>query len=171
MPRKRRHAKLRRETLSTGVRAHLEVGHLSGGEKPEGWLEVYFLGSKERQVLWELHRAAILSAWIVHHPGTRPWAWWMFEATEPRRCVVGAELLMLKHDPDDWQFVWHAAHGVPAFRQSRPRGYVGFPAVESQARYLARLGLLGVEERTRQADDAFDDEVINPFILDAEETP
>jgi hypothetical protein len=169
VPRKRRHAKLRREGLSAGVRAHLEVGYLPG-EKLEGWLEVYFLGSKERQVLWELHSAAILSAWIVHHPGTRPWAWWMFEATEPRRCVVGVELLMPTREPADWAWVWHQDVGVPAFRQSRPPGYLGLPAVESQAAYLDRLGLLGVEERADLANDAFDDEAVNPFILDAEET-
>jgi hypothetical protein len=150
------------------MRAHLEVGYLTG-DKPEGWLEVYFLGSKERQLLWELHCDAILSAWIARHPGKRPWGWWMFEATEPRRCVVGVELLMPTREPSDWGWVWRRDFGRPAFLQCRPRGHLGLPAVESQAAYLDRLGLLGVEERGGLAANAFDDETANPFIVDAEE--
>jgi hypothetical protein len=35
--------------------------------------------------LWENNRLAILAAWTRDHPGTRPLAWWMFEApAQPR---------------------------------------------------------------------------------------
>ena len=27
----------------------------------------------------------IMARWIVEHPGTRPWAWWQFDAPEPRK--------------------------------------------------------------------------------------
>jgi hypothetical protein len=102
--------------------------------------------------------------------GTRPWAWWAFDATEPRRCVGGAELLAPAGAPTAWEWVWRKDFGVPAFLQWRPRGYLGLPAVESQAAYLDRLHLLGVEERADLDDDAFDHEAVNPFIADAEET-
>jgi hypothetical protein len=130
----------------------------------------FFDGEHVRAAKWREHGAEIIAAWVPKHPGTRPWGWWQFDAMEHRRVVLSIELLMPTHEPTDWQFVWRASHGIPAFRQSRPRGYRGLPAVESQAAHLDRFGLLGVEERADLANDAFDDEVINPFILDAEET-
>jgi hypothetical protein len=166
MPRRKWRLLNRREPLSEALRVHLEFGRFSD-PKPEGWKDVhFFLTSVERQALWAIHRDAILSAWIAEHPGTRPWAWWKFEAAEPRRCVVGAELLMSTREPTDWEFVWRAAHGVPAFLQSRPSGYLGLPTVESQATYLDRLGLLAAEERSALADDALVPEGVDPFILD-----
>ena len=33
---------------------------------------------------WEKHRENILTQWIAANPGTRPWAWWKFDAPEPR---------------------------------------------------------------------------------------
>jgi hypothetical protein len=91
----------RREPLSEALRVHLELGRFSN-PKPEGWRDVrFFLTSVEHQALWEIHRDAILSAWIVDHPGTRPWAWWALDAGEARRCVVGAELLAPMAAPTD----------------------------------------------------------------------
>jgi hypothetical protein len=29
---------------------------------------------------WQRHKEKILSTWIVEHPGTRPFAWWQFDA-------------------------------------------------------------------------------------------
>jgi hypothetical protein len=78
---------------------------------------------------------------------------------------------MPRREPTDWQFVWRASHGIPAFRQSRPPGFLGLPSVESQAQYLDRLGLLGIEERSDLDDDAFVPKDVHPFILDDEETP
>jgi len=35
---------------------------------------------------WEQYRDQILAEWITKRPGTRPWAWWEFDAPEePRR--------------------------------------------------------------------------------------
>jgi hypothetical protein len=34
--------------------------------------------------LWSGWREFLLTQWISHYPGTRPWAWWMFDAPEPR---------------------------------------------------------------------------------------
>lgn len=83
--------------------------------------------------------------------------------------VAGAELLMPKRAPTDWEFVWRQHHGIPAFVQCRPRGYRGLPAVESEPTYLDRLNLLGAVERAELDAEAFEPETVNPFILDAED--
>jgi hypothetical protein len=170
MPRRKWRTLNRREPLSEAVRVHLEAGRFSDDRKPEGWREVkFYLTAVEREGLWEIHRDAILSTWLVRHPGTRPWAWWLLDATEPRRCTAGAELLYPVRKPGDGEWIWRQNWGVPALLQCRPRGYVGLPDVEAQAAYLDRLGLLGADERTALAADAFDHETVNPFIADAEE--
>jgi hypothetical protein len=119
--------------------------------------------------LWTEHRAEILGDWIRVRPGTRPYAWWRFEAPEPRQVVVGAELLKPTRAPDDWAFVWRGNFGRPAFVQVRPRGWLGLPAIESHAAYLDRLGLLTPGERDRLEPDDFEPEEHDPFLLDAEE--
>jgi hypothetical protein len=36
------------------------------------------------RVLWAERRGEILTDWIKTRPGTRPWAWWTFDAPEDR---------------------------------------------------------------------------------------
>jgi hypothetical protein len=31
---------------------------------------------------WRRHGGVLLAQWVAQHPGTRPWAWWMFEAPD-----------------------------------------------------------------------------------------
>src|SRR4051794_23886652 len=40
---------------------------------------------------WEIMRDKIMAEWIREQPGTRPWAWWRFDAPAParRECVDG----------------------------------------------------------------------------------
>ncbi|HET8903655.1 MAG TPA: hypothetical protein VFN16_06655 [Saccharospirillum sp.] len=33
---------------------------------------------------WQRHREKIIAAWIIEYPGTRPYAWWKFDAPGPR---------------------------------------------------------------------------------------
>jgi hypothetical protein len=40
--------------------------------------------AEELEVLWPLHRDKIMAGPQGRHHGTRPWAWWAFEAGEPR---------------------------------------------------------------------------------------
>lgn len=175
MPRRKWRLLNRRESLSPAMRLLLERGDgvvmAEHDRTPlDGFFAaVFFDTGRARTAAWQEHGQTITEAWVLEHPGTRPWAWWAFDATEARRCVVGADLLMPKRVPTDWAFVWKQDWGVPAFVQSRPLGYVGLPAVESEAAYLARLGLLGVAERTALADDAFEPEPVNPFLVDADE--
>jgi hypothetical protein len=170
MPRRRWVLKARRGPLSPGLRTYLELGQFGpvGAERRvpiEGYEEArWFTPSQTRAAAWREHGAEILMAWVRERPGTRPWAWWQYDATEVRRCVAGAELLV---PPIEW--VWRENFGVPAFVQYRPRGCVGLPSVEAQAVCLQRLGLLGADERATLAADAFAPEAVDPFIFTQEE--
>lgn len=37
-----------------------------------------------RRAAWRKFKAALLREWIAERPGTRPAAWWLFDAPEPR---------------------------------------------------------------------------------------
>jgi hypothetical protein len=49
-----------------------------------------------RQFIWEELRDDILKQHVKYRPGTRPWAWWKFDSTEPlrvrRRDTYGDEI-------------------------------------------------------------------------------
>jgi hypothetical protein len=70
--------------------------------------------------IWSELREDILREHIKHRPGTRPWAWWKLEDREERR-VVEIDEKMTASD--------------------------GGRIYESEADYLARLGLLRRKER------------------------
>jgi hypothetical protein len=73
-------------------------------------------------------------------PGTRPWAWWRFDAPEPRRQVVRYV------DPDGNEL---RSEG-PADHFGRPRTFNGFlpeDMYETELAYLRRRGLLFPAER------------------------
>jgi hypothetical protein len=171
VPRRRWRLLDRRGRLSPGLRTYLELGPSGLREAHrrapiEGYAEaMWFTRPEERAAAWREHGAEILMAWVRERPGTRPCAWWQYDATEVRRCVAGAELLV---PLIEW--VWRENFGVPPFLQCRPRGYVGLPTVEAQAIYLERLGLLGADERATLGADAFAPEPVDPFILTEEST-
>jgi hypothetical protein len=148
------------------MRCHLLTGAFPEGAFP-GWLEPFVTPSDQQAALWRAHRDELLADWIREHAGSRPWSWWRWEALEPRRVVAHAELLMpVRSGSTDWQFWWHESLGVPAFQQCRPRGFEGDPAIESQAAYLDRFGLLADAERDALPPDAWDPEIIDPFLVD-----
>ena len=68
-----------RHFLLTGRRARW-----SGAKKLPG---IQLMGSRRRcGSLWRDGRDSLLAAWLVERPGTRPWAWWEFDA--PRATEV-----------------------------------------------------------------------------------
>lgn len=100
---------------------------------------------------WREHGARVLARFVRDHPGTRPWAWWLADAPEPRRRLGGTgdplRFARLAFGvPDSWQTAAHAgscmARGVPV----DPRDP---PVFESEATYLKRLALLTPAESKR----------------------
>lgn len=92
---------------------------------------------------WQRLRGQILADWIREHPGTRPWAWWAFEASEPRRQIAGGEARQPDQEtgrPGD-QALWR---GIPPCWGAAQ--FADPPLYETEAEYLARLGLLAAGE-------------------------
>ncbi len=99
--------------------------------------------------LWREHSAELLAEFVAQNPGRRPWSWWAFDATEPRRQISGTGTLLTEHfrnmrTPLD--------RGVPLFDSIDPSDA---PTFESEPSYLLRLGLFAPGERERIAPEAF----------------
>ncbi|MCE9589577.1 MAG: hypothetical protein K8S99_03540 [Planctomycetes bacterium] len=87
----------------------------------------------------------LLESFIAAHPGRRPWAWWMFTATEPRQLLAGPGSHwwgVLGHAGE-----WRETFGTPEMFISghdfdRPSHY------ETEDEYLDRQNLLTRAERS-----------------------
>lgn len=89
---------------------------------------------------WARTKASILRRWIAAHPGTRPAAWWEFEAPKAKRQRLGGT--GSPAIPGDTSL-----RGQPRwFREDYSR--TDPPRYETDAAYLERLGLLTPGERT-----------------------
>ena len=71
MPIKRRKDKHRDMTLTLDQRWHLELG----GSQGSG-----FDTEADMRAAWEWHRGAMIERYREQHSGTRPSAWWWYEA-------------------------------------------------------------------------------------------
>lgn len=119
---------------------------------------------------WSIARKKILSSWIDEHPGTRPYAWWCFDAPGIRQRVGGTgtpKHEVLKYAP---AFVfgipryWITAQDTGilgrAVHKGKPLDINDPPLFESQAAYLERNGLLSEIEKAALPEDAFDLEAV-----------
>ena len=166
MPRRRWRRRRERERLPDVFIAFMLTGAFQ--YTPRASLNLaYFRSTPLFAAAWQTHGAELTRDWVCRIPGTRPWAWWYFDAQAPRAVVRGPELVLRAVEPGGWDWVWRQQHGVPAMVQARPPGYIGPPTVESQAAYLDRHGLLSVGERAALPNDAFAPEIVDPFILDS----
>jgi hypothetical protein len=77
MPVKKRLSKTRRADLADLTREQRR--HLLRGA---GFFGPAFLPD-EAVAAWEIHRDALLDEHIERFPGSRPWAWWTFDAPDP----------------------------------------------------------------------------------------
>lgn len=132
----------------------LEHGTVEGGPAHDDF-ELFLKTDEEWKNLWTEQRDKILESWIREHPCSRPWAWWKFDAPEPRRRIGG---------------VGTPSHEVlsvaPCYEFGLPTGWIGEfeerhfenckglginvndpPIFESQATYLNRHGLLTESEK------------------------
>lgn len=153
MPTKRtRRAQGTRLKVSPAMLARLQLGQVPVGTP--GRTERFFWHDEQLEAAWRELRTAILAAWTASRPGTRPWAWWRYEAAEPRRCLVGASLL--GSGPAAYlERRWRGEFGIPAARRVATREDSRF-VVESEAACLRRLRQLLPEERRALAPAAFE---------------
>ena len=82
MPRLRRLPKKRLTSWSADQIHHLRTGHGI-------WREDAFCSDDLMRQAWGDLGDEILEAWIVEHPGTRPAAWWAFDAPGRRERTDG----------------------------------------------------------------------------------
>jgi hypothetical protein len=86
---------------------------------------------------WDAHRDRIMGQWMRLYPGTRPFAWWLFEGGPKHGERRTTEHWTAEHERHraNWQ-----KHGLLHLHTT--------PATqEPEAEYLARHGLLTSKER------------------------
>lgn len=169
MPAKRRIPRKRRKSMfTTHHLQQLRTGHdhgsaFGGGAFGDGrdGLQLGSRGLGDAKAAWQIFRDEILHDWIreqgPHYrpqgPGTRPWAWWAFDAPEPRRRIDGG--IHPHDDPARHAHVaaWDARH--PGFARRAGKLYFGLPSClmrgegfddfsaeyEAEFQYIDRLGL------------------------------
>lgn len=93
MPRLRRRRKARTRAWSREMDAELLYGRpILDAVHPEDRVRgSYFDSPITKRAAWIEHCERLLAEWIqdVRHAGTRPWAWWKYDARKPRRLVRG----------------------------------------------------------------------------------
>jgi hypothetical protein len=121
--------------------------------------------SETREFLWSELGAEILAEHVQRQPGTRPWAWWIYNAPETRR-PIGRECLDPTHD-DDCDRSHDQDGRLPAFQDPKlpehfKKNYFGKPncsdgfRYESERDFLERLGLLTDAEKARLKAEDFE---------------
>jgi hypothetical protein len=130
------------------------------------------------RLLWNAYREQILEVWIREFPGTRPSAWWKFDAPrialgtwpgcfwdgklpEPRLKLSGSGI-------PSWDAGWAI---LPHFELGIATSWVHVlgddpPVFESQASYLKRTGLLTASEQKSLPAIAFEPEVMADLCND-----
>ena len=103
-----------------------------------------FADDADAEKCWRDHGPKIMRSWIKSSPGSRPWAWWKFDATERRRCTSG------KHPFDEPDFesqrrkteldIAELRFGIPQYYSAEQiASKISF---ETEEVYLKRLNLM-----------------------------
>ena len=98
---------------------------------------------------WRLLQDDLLSLHVSKLPGTRPWAWWVFDAPEPRQCIEGEHDCPRRDESmlRDNKTTYFGRSPIYACPQCWEECH------ETQTAYLFRLNLLTPEEREIIPDD------------------
>ena len=122
------------------------------------------LGADALRRAWADLRGELLPAWIAEHSGTRPAAWWQFDSPERRRRIDGKPHPFTVPARNAWIEKYRSPADDPTdHRRGAYRLTFGKPSIlipydpptfddfdseyELEANYLARLQLLGDDER------------------------
>jgi hypothetical protein len=105
-----------------------------------------------KKTLYKAVRDEFVPTHAHYQPGARPWAWWEFDAPEPRH-LIGRDLDEDEANGHDDNFDRLPAAEDPELPEWAKRMYFGAPACydghvyEDEYNYLARLDLLYPEEK------------------------
>jgi hypothetical protein len=128
------------------------IEDLSGPDAMDLLVNLTGLHETMQQEEWEKHKKTLLAEWITASPGSRPWAWWMWDSPGPRQLISGTGTVSGKQ----------LYKGVPLYWRTYDEG--DLPTYESEASYLDRHGLLKADERRRVRPASWDPESITQII-------
>ncbi len=165
---RKRRARHIREGYSDAKVEFLLTGNEDRDDESEWW-EIFAWEKEARRVAWEDLREGLLADWIEEHPGTRPWAWWKYDAPKAKAPGVPDWHLSEMVEPrlrvgGSGAPSWEKYPAIlPYFTRGIPDSWEGFdkadpPLIESEASYLKRLGLFLPGEEKRLPADAFEPE-------------
>jgi len=128
------------------------------------------LDAIDARPMWQKHRKRLIKQWADEYPGTRPFAFWVFEPPEEKRLRLGGHGDCIPdHVSDEVEEYWK---GLPTYWIGEDRlmmwpEFAEFaidqqdpPRFESEAAFLQRLGLLLPGEEDRLTEKDFDPELI-----------
>ena len=173
MPTKRRRRTRERiAPVSAAMLAYLRTGEFPSGP---GWVEVGLATAGPGVQLradWITAREAILTVWVKARPGSRPWAWWRFDAPRwrredlPARCRDLGDVLLVELAEPRRRLGgigtpnYEALNYVPCFDRGIPCSWVSSCDV---ALYNGRAtDIYGHPIGTEYADGDFDGVAIDP---------
>ena len=157
MPRRRTRRKKIGVEFSKGHRHQLLTGHyyqFLTNYGPELNDEILKIMRRD----WIENRSQLLSEWIEKKPGTRPWAWWFFDAPAMRRCWKYETVEdYLANKSDELLDLEKVLPELPDWaRTPKKRNYFGMLAItpglhvyESEEVFLKRHKLLRKKELSR----------------------
>ena len=115
-----------------------------------------FCGDEEaKREAWEELGEELTADWVTKRPGTRPCAWWLYDAPEPRRRCTNRD----RHPFDEPTYIERAKRTMEQYPDAldlfalwfgRPRcetGETAFCDYESHADFLDRHGLIDFTEQ------------------------
>jgi len=108
---------------------------------------------------WEQFRDQVLHIWVHENPGTRPKAWWKYDAPTASRKLIkgtGKKYSALHNDMNLRNNL-----GIPEACWYQEIDLDNPPVYESQAEYLKHLDLLMLDEQDRFIEKDFEYKIIN----------
>lgn len=109
---------------------------------------------KQMREDWETHREEMLAEWIAERPGSRPWAWWTFDAVARRETSDGTDHPFDRLERRELCEKWHAEHPAMRHDERFVELFFGVPVIcveaarfETERQYLSRLNLLTSDEQ------------------------
>lgn len=131
MPRKLRIPKVRRWEFGEKHKTQLFTGH-------DMFLDAFREDLAAMRETWIERREELLAEFIARNPGSRPWAWWIWEAPQARRRRLGGTGTALAGTERTWM-------GTPGGYQA-DYAVTDPPAYETELKFLQRHGLLSSSE-------------------------
>ena len=146
------------EEVSDACREQLLTGHDFFGDGYGHDAENDPTAMERMREDWETHREEMLAKWIAERPGSRPWAWWTFDAPTRRETSDGSVHPFDRPTRRELCEKWHAQYPAMRYDLRFWDLYYGRPAIivgegmvhyESQRAYLARHNSLTSDEFCR----------------------